>query len=70
MKNEMMKNEMTLAGTQLLRLPLQAAPVERKLGATPHLSGQVGVVSAGWREIFESTLPRVLDGPTIVHPFF
>ncbi len=50
MKNEMMKNEMSSV-TQRLRLPLQAAPVERTLLAAPALAGQDGVVpSWGWSD--------------------
>jgi hypothetical protein len=33
-----MKNEMSPVGTQLLRLPLQAAPIERTLAADQPLS--------------------------------
>jgi hypothetical protein len=54
MKNEMMKNEISSVGTQLLRLPLQSAPVERTLTAAPALAGQEGLVPS-----FDlSSLPR------------
>jgi hypothetical protein len=43
MKNEIMKNEMNSVAPQLLRLPLQAAPVERRLAASA-LLGKDGVV--------------------------
>jgi hypothetical protein len=51
-----MNDEMRSVGTQPLRLPLQAAPIERKLSSTPALAAQEGVVPSfnwpGWTEPF------------------
>ena len=61
MKNEMMKNEKSSVGTQRLCLPLQTAPVNRRLVASA-LSGQDGVVpSFDWGKL-ASIVGQALPG--------
>jgi hypothetical protein len=58
MKDEMMKKEMSSVGPQLLRLPLQAAPVERTLAAVPPVVGREGVVpSISLTDLVAKALP-------------
>jgi hypothetical protein len=67
MKNEMMNNEMSSVGTRRLRLPLQAAPVERTLAAAPALAGQEGVVpSFDLGGFLKQALPYVAQGLSLL----
>jgi hypothetical protein len=61
MKNEIMKHEMSLVGTQLLRIPLQTAPVERTLAAAPPLVGQDGVVPSVVQNWMNLLQPPIYD---------
>jgi hypothetical protein len=57
-----MKHEMSSVEPQLLRLPLQAAPVERRLAAAQPVMGQEGVVpSARWTDYILDMHPPIID---------
>jgi hypothetical protein len=64
-----MKDEMNSAGPQLLRLPLQAAPVERTLAAAQPVVGQEGVVPSNvaflpprWTDFIMDMTPPISPG--------